>query len=368
MQQQETERRGAATDEATARAAELEVKLRRVRELLDRRGAPAVTLTSRESLAWLLGGARVTVPTNGDPVLSAEVSVDDLTLHIYSNERERLLDEELPTLHTATVVDHPWFAQLPGAGGRPQPGGALEEADAVPDLRALRAPLLPIEAARYRMLGEEVAAAVTRVATEARPEHTERVVAAALSRELVGLGAEPIVLLVAGRSRLGLRHPLPTDEPLGDRAMLVVGARRHGLIVNLTRWLGSEPRSDEADGRLFEVEADAFAATRPGRTLAEILADIAVSYRVHGFAADEWVRHHQGGPTGYAGRDPRATPVAADVAVAGQAFAWNPSAPRVKVEDTVLVGEPIPDVLTVDPSWPSRLVRGIQRPLALPFG
>ncbi|WP_426625538.1 M24 family metallopeptidase [Leifsonia sp. McL0607] len=365
--QQETKRRGAATDEATARAAELEVKLQRIRRLLDRRGAPAVALSSRESLAWLFGGARVTVPTNGDPVLSAVVSADDLTLHVYSNERERLLDEELPTPQTATVVDHPWFAPLPGTAGQLPSGGVLREADAVHDLRALRAPLLPIEAARYRALGEEVAAAVTRVATGARPEQTERAVAAALSRELVGLGAEPIVLLVAGRSRLGLRHPLPTEEPVGGRAMLVVGARRHGLIVNLTRWIGSEPHSEGADARLFEVEADAFEATRPGRTLAEILGDIATSYREHGFAADEWIRHHQGGPTGYAGRDPRATPVAADVAVAWQAFAWNPSAPRVKVEDTVLIGDRRPDVLTVDPSWPSRAVRGIERPLALPF-
>ena len=364
---QETRGAETAADAAAARATELEVKLERVRGMLRLRGASSIALSSREGLAWLLGGARVTVPTNGDPVLSAVVSADEMTLHIYSNERDRLLDEELPPLDGATVVDQPWFAPLPGAGGPIPVSGAVREADVVHDLRALRASLLPIEVVRYRALGEDVAAAVTRVAGATRPEHTERDTAAELSRELVRIGAEPIVVLVAGRSRLDLRHPLPTDEPLGERAMLVVGARRHGLIVNLTRWIGWEPGSDDAESRLFEVEADAFVATRPGRTLADILADVSASYREHGFAADEWLRHHQGGPTGYAGRDPRATPVAADVVVSGQAFAWNPSAPRAKVEDTVLVGDGVPYVLTLDPRWPSRPVRGVSRPLALPF-
>jgi hypothetical protein len=152
--------------------------------------------------------------------------------------------------------------------------------------------------------------------------------------------------------------------------MLVVGARRHGLIANLTRWLGE---LDASDARLAEVEADAFAATRPGRELSAVLGDIAASYERHGFEADEWLRHHQGGPTGYAGRDPRATPTASDLVVDGQAFAWNPSAPGAKVEDTVLVSagaEEAPRIepLTVDPSWPTAVVRGVARPLPLPFG
>lgn len=364
---QETRPGETAAETAAGRGAELELKVARVREVLRRREASSIALSSRESLAWLLGGARVTVPTNGDPVLSAVVSEDALTLHVFSNERDRLVGEELPASNTATVIEHPWFAPLPGAGASAGEPGALREADAGAELRAIRARLLPIEVDRYRRLGAETAASVTRVARSARPGDSERALAAALSQALIELGAEPIVLLVAGESRLGLRHPLPTRAPLGRRAMLVVGARRQGLIVNLTRWIGAEPGSDPVDARLLQVEADAFAATRPGRSLADVLADIAASYVEHGFDGDEWLRHHQGGPTGYAGRDPRATPAADDRVVLCQAFAWNPSAPRAKVEDTVLVGDGLPEVLTADPAWPSRVVRGLARPEALPF-
>ncbi|MCL2515578.1 MAG: M24 family metallopeptidase [Microbacteriaceae bacterium] len=354
---------------------ELAVKLDRVRGLLERRGLPALTLTGRESLAWLTCGARVTVPTNGDPVLSALVTPDALTFFAYANEVDRLRGEELVGLGDLELIGVPWHEPLPGLAGAAFSTGdtaadlqrAAGEASAAAELRALRAPLLPAEVERYRTLGAEVAGAVTAAARQLSPDSTEREAAASLAHAVVALGAEPIVLLVAGESRLALRHPLPTAAPLGRRAMLVVGARRGGLIVNLTRWVGA-PNEGSADGRLLEVEADAFAATRPGRTLAQVLRDIRAAYPSHGFAADEWQRHHQGGAAGYAGRDPRATPAATDLVVDGQAFAWNPSVPGGKVEDTVIITGGSVDVLTADPAWPTVAVRGLARPAALPFG
>ena len=48
-----------------------------------------------------------------------------------------------------------------------------------------------------------------------------------------------------------------------------------------------------------------------------------------------------------------------------QAFAWNPSVPGLKSEDTVLAGAALPEVLTVDPHWPTEDVAGLRRPLLL---
>ncbi len=336
------------------------VKLERLRDLLERRGAASLALTSREALSWLLDGARVSVPLGGAPVLTAVVAADSATLYVYENELDRLVAEELGDLTGFAVHAVPWFEPLPSAA-------ALAEPDVAADLRALRAQLLPEELARFRALGKDAASAVTRVAAAVRPGDTESAVAAEVVRELVALRAEPAVMLVAGAQRLELRHPLPTDAALGARAMIVVGARRAGLTVSFTRWLGDEPGATDAARRLSEVEADAFAATRAGRRLADVLADIAVSYERHGFAADEWRRHHQGGPTGYAGRDPRATPTAADLVVDGQAFAWNPTAPRQKIEDTVVIAQGRVEVLTADAAWPSEPVRGVLRPRSLPF-
>lgn len=338
---------------------ERDVKLARVREILARRDAASVSLTSKESLAWLLDGARVTVPISGDPVLSAIVTRDSLTLHVAANEADRLVAEELGSLDDVEVVPVPWYERLRATGA-----AELTEADVAAELRAARARLLPGEIARYRELGTDAATAVTTVLASLAPEDSERDLAAALAAAVYAVGAEPVVILTAGEGRLAFRHPLATDARLGRRAMAVVGARRRGLIVNFTRWLGHDADGDDA---LREVEADAWAATRPGRRLADVLGDIAAAYERHGFAADEWLRHHQGGPTGYAGRDPKVTPGTDDLVCDVQAFAWNPTAAGIKIEDTVLLSGGQVEVLTCDRAWPAVDTRGVPRPLALPY-
>ena len=61
---------------------------------------------------------------------------------------------------------------------------------------------------------------------------------------------------------------------------------------------------------------------------------------------EEWRRHHQGGLTGYRSREVIAGPgVATEIAV-GQAFAWNPSLPGAKAEETFVLTSGGPEVLT----------------------
>jgi len=67
----------------------------------------------------------------------------------------------------------------------------------------------------------------------------------------------------------------------------------------------------------------------------EIFSVIQMAYADNGHA-NEWQLHHQGGSTGYAGREVFATPESTVRVREGQAFAWNPSITGVKSEDTVL--------------------------------
>ncbi len=334
-------------------------KIGRIRALLDSFDAQSIVLTSAESLSWLFEGARVNVPLGGAPVLAAIVHRSgELEVTAYSNEAARLISEELDV----DVTPVPWFGSLVVEGD------GLSESAVLPELRAARAALLPRERARYATFGVELARAATRVIRQAEPQTSERALAALAAYEIVALGAEPVVLLVAGQDRVAHRHPLPTTGALGDRAMLVIGARRHGLVVNLTRWVAEDPHESVTDAALAEVEADAFAATRPGRALFEVLADIGDSYPRPGLAAAVGLKHHLGGPDVGGGRDPRATPTASDVVQDGQAFAWNPSAPGSKVEDTVVIDAGGVTVLSSDPEWPTRTVRGVPRPLTMPYG
>ncbi len=333
--------------------------------MLRRRGLDAVALTSSESLAWYLEGARVGVSTAGPPVLAVRAGQDEDTLYVAANEVERLVAEELLPPDAARIVPVPWHDPPADAVD-----GAPESAVAA-DLRALRAALLPAEHARYRALGADTAAAMTVALAAADPGQTENALAARAAGALRARGIEPLVILVAGAARGAFRHPLPTGAALGERAMLVVCGRRHGLIANATRWIGTPAATAAAasgDERIRQVEAAFFAATRPGARLDEVFTTGAAAYAAAGFAADEWRRHHQGGPTGYAGRDPRATPVTADLVQAPHAFAWNPSAPGVKIEDTVVVTAIGIEVLTADAAWPRAHHAGLERPAAAVYG
>ncbi|MDP8910498.1 MAG: peptidase M24, partial [Actinomycetota bacterium] len=147
-----------------------------------------------------------------------------------------------------------------------------------------------------------------------------------------------------------------------------VCARRHGLIASLTRLVSFgrlDARLADAHERLLHVDAAFNAATVAGAAVGDVFTRGIRAYEEHGFDRDEWLRHHQGGPTGYEPRDYVADADSAAQAEASQAFAWNPSVPSLKSEDTVLAGAGPPEVLTVDPRWPTVIVGGLARPLVL---
>ena len=360
--------RSGTHDPAPADAAhERSVKRGRILDLLSEAGRDSVLLTSTTALTWYLGGSRVHVSLAGDPVAALLVTQEGDHLVTFSNEAERLTAEELP----ADVVLHqvPWYGALHDVGtwfgSGVSPAG---EGELAGELRKARRSLLPVELDRYQTLNEDVAGVLTDVLGAATPHTTEREVAAALATRLVALGADPVVLLCNGSDRAGFRHPLPTDGVLGRRAMAVVCARRHGMIANVTRWVrfdAGTAAEQDAESRILAVEHDVFAATVPGASLNGILTEIGAAYARHGFGAEQWQQHHQGGPAGYAGRDPRATPSAGDRVEENQAFTWNPSAPAVKVEDTVLLEASGLRVLSADPRWPVTRVGALDRPAVL---
>ena len=81
--------------------------------------------------------------------------------------------------------------------------------------------------------------------------------------------------------------------------------------------------------------------------------------------SEEILRHHQGGPTGYLSREEVSGPHSLSSGLplrAHMAFAWNPSVPGAKIEDTVLLTEQGIEVLTVSEGWPTRKVGRHLRP------
>jgi Xaa-Pro aminopeptidase len=349
-----------------------EARRERLVRFLDEHDLDALVLRRPSSVAWAAAG-RTHIDVSGETGVAWLVATRDGTRVVTSRiEADRLRAEELtdPDLDW-TVLE--WLedpASAVPAGDRVGVDGALPGCrDVTAELEIARRSLLPEELELYRALGRDAAEALTATARAMGPQHSEFEWGAHAAAEVIRRGADPLVLLVAGADRVArIRHPLPTATPAGNLVMVVICARRHGLFANLTRFVaigGLTAEQQDAQQRLLQVEAAFLDATRPGLGVADAFAAGTGAYGRYGFDPQEWRLHHQGGPTGYLSRDHIATPACTEAVADRQAFAWNPSVPGLKVEDTVLATADGPEILTVDPAWPTVEVAGRHRPLVL---
>lgn len=368
------------------RAAEVAAKLALLRAALAETGAGAIRLRGTDWFAWATAGGDAAVLLAADcGVAEVLVTRDEAVVLTDAIEAERLRLEQVPPGFTFHVA--PWtetelretYVLGAAAGGvvlsdRPRTGngsgnGSGNGEQPLPaSLRLRRMVLLSSEQDRYRALGAEASAAMTDTLRAARPAWTELELAAAGAQELWRRGIQPALVLAAGARRLpAFRHPVPTSEVLGKRALLVFCARRHGLVASLSRAvafgrLSDDERNAEAD--LLQVEATGLDAVRPGQSLAAVYHALDAAYR-HVNRPDAIREHHQGGIAGYQAREIVASPSTATGIETGMAFALNPSFAGMKVEDTFLLGEGGLDNLTLDAAWPATTIQGRARPVWL---
>jgi Xaa-Pro aminopeptidase len=331
------------------------VRKRRLRELMDRLGLEALLLRRSVNFAWYTGGADNRVD-HASPFGVADVLVTSDSEHIFTDniEAPRMREEQTPNFE---VIEHPWYEDESRAvrdvvGDVPL--GADFPLEGVPDLSEEVAPLRyvldPDTLWRYRRVGADAAMAVTEAADSLKPGMSEQKAAANLAAACRRRELFSSVLLVAADDRIArYRHPIPHGGRIERRAMLVVSAERGGLYANLTRMVHFEEPDTELKRRQGACETILgrmrVEATRPGQTLADAFEDCRRFYAEEGFP-DEWRLHHQGGMTGYASREVIATPRTRQEIQVGQSFAWNPSITGTKAEETFILGESGPEVIT----------------------
>jgi len=365
-----------ATDELDAAAGgELDAKLGLIRAELAAHDLGAIRLRGSDWFAWLTCGGCSVVDSSAE-VGVAELLVDADEAIVLANriDAQRLRVEEVPP--QLPVIELPWTDpdRLEAAVlARVRPGSHIASdrprANELPlpsSLATARPRMMAPEIERFRGVGRDAAVAVGAALRAARPQRTEGQLAADTAAALIDRGLWPVVLLVGGERRLrSYRHPTPrSDELIGDRAMVVVCARRHGLIANLTRFVSFRAATAgelAAERVVAQIEAAAFDASTPGSKLGDVYRVIADAYVRAGSAGAD-ADHHQGGLAGYRSREEIATPASTTLICEGSALAWNPSLPGSKVEDTAVVGRDGLEILTVDPDWPTKLVNGRLRP------
>ena len=341
----------------TERTHEVERKLAGVRELLERRGLPAVVLRDTGGVAWVTGGLTNRIEA-GNPASAAWVVVTPSEAHVVTT------NVELPRLAAEGGLDG---FELHGVGWY-EPDGfthfaeQFAAADADDDLIELRLSLGAAEQERLAALALDATAALEHAVRQWTPGELDVEIQARVAAGLERVGAFGACLIVGGDGRVErFRHPLAASQPVHRLVMAVVVVERHGLHVAATRFASAGPLPDrvrEARHAAAQVERAVLDASQPPATYGSALAALAGAYAGVG-RPGEWRDHYQGGPIGYRQREFEIVPTDAEsrwfttpISV-GTALAWNPSiAGGGKCEDTYLVEENGLQRLTDSGEWP----------------
>ena len=211
------------------------------------------------------------------------------------------------------------------------------------------------EISRFRSLGKDAGNVLGSLFATLKQGETELEIARKLKYAMAIYNIESVVTLVAADERIAqFRHPVPTENVWKNTLLIVVCAKREGLIASLSRiaCVGKIPgelqRKTETAAHVF---ANFLAATKIGASGAEIYKIAADAYAEKGFG-NEINKHHQGGAAGYKTRDWVAHPKSAEIVQNNQAFAWNPSITGTKAEETVVASENGIEYLTASPDFP----------------
>ena len=223
------------------------------------------------------------------------------------------------------------------------------------EFNELRYTMSPPEIERYRGLGQDAAQALEDVCLSFEAGDSELDIAAALSFQCRKRNILPLVNLVGGDDRIPeYRHLLPTKNRVRKTMLIALTGRRHGLHISLTRMVSFGPVDPDLLERhrsVAAVDARYILESRAGVAMGEVVSRALDQYALEGFP-QEWELHHQGGLTGYAGREIFGTPDSKYCLRRDQVLTWNPSITGVKSEDTILLTDGGAEVLTRTGSWP----------------
>ena len=343
--------------------AEFEGKQERIRALLMEHGLDALLLQRVSSFAWATCG-RASYVHRASSTGEASLLITPAGRYVITNNIEgpRLEQEEGLVEQGWELVAGSWYepqvavAQLTQGLRLGVDGPYAGATDLSGEMARVRANLTAEEGERFRTVGRLCAQAMESAVRAVRPGQTEYEIASLLAREGERRGVQVTVNLIATDQRIfNYRHPLPTGKEMERYAMLVLCARRWGLVASITRLVHFGPLPDELRRKaeaVAEIDAVFIAASQPGKRLGQVLEQATAAYAATGFP-DEWQLHHQGGPAAYEPREYVATPGSTDVVLSGQAYAWNPSITGTKSEDTVLVSDTRYEVITDIEDWPS---------------
>ena len=327
-----------------------------------------VLLNTQHNFSWLSGGGSNGIELTRENGAGFLFVTRDGGRYVIANniEMPRLLAEELAE-DLFQPVEVAWQAEkdpqtILGAARSVANGGNIGCDIGFPDTRFIepaiadcRYELTPEEVDRFNQLGSDAGQAVERMIPQLGPGQTETEVARIVRDNFHSFGIYPVVTLIGADERIAkYRHPVPTDNVWTNTLLIVVCARRHGLIASLSRMICADEIPADLHRRTEScaaVNAALYKSTRTGAIGSDLYKAAADAYASQGFAG-EIDKHHQGGAAGYRTRDWVAHPESNDVVRPNQAFAWNPSITGTKTEETAILIDDELQIITATGGFP----------------
>jgi len=336
---------------AAGAEAALVTRLVNVRYLTGFTGSNAALLVTKEGALLATDGRYTTQASSQAPGLEQVVDRECARALVARAVTDRLGPLAFEA-HDLTVELHAELAGLPGAPDMRPLGHAVEALRTVKDEEEL-ALLREACAISDRALAETLGGIA--------PGQTEREVARALEAAMAELGADGPAFgtIVASGPNSAVPHHRPTEREIvrGDLLKIDFGARYGGYHADCTRTVvvGREP--EEWQREIYQVVR---AAQRVGRHALAVGADVrevdAAARRVvadagyaeafpHGLGHGVGLEIHEAPLMGYdaTGRLAARTPVTVEPGV------YLPGRGGVRIEDTLVVGDGEPELLTTTP-------------------
>ncbi len=321
---------------------------------------------------------------------NSEVQGDDTNTHSDGNRNSdgnrilliadsidgsRILEEELGGSSIIELKQYPWHANaddfcrdIIGDKKIASDTGIAGTINVQADLVEIRSILNEREQQTYRRLGRKCAEIVEGVCRVAIPGMTENHVANLVKQHCIAAGISPDCVLVGSDERImKYRHPMPTDRTIDKLMMIVLGAEQAGLNVSLTRFVSfGQPSAEQLDrlAKTQKIFAEMQGLMEAGLPYTTYFKQVQKLYAASGYP-DEWQKHHQGGPTGYACREKIITPNSTAHIKLNQAYAWNPSITGAKAEDTTLLTSSNLEILTRTNDWPTTVFQTANGPISV---
>lgn len=341
------------------------MKIEKVKKYIEERGVDGILLTKKNNFSWITCGKRNRIINESEMGHSSILITKDSCFLVTDNiEEPRIYAEELDDKVFKRAIFN-WFEPQDKYRKIVEAVGSDNVISDVPSgdfncvdngFEKLKYVLDGNEKKVLVELGEKTSKIISRVCLETKRGDSEFNCLALLHRYLADEGIAPNVSFVGSDERIfNFRHPIATYKKIDKYFMVVVCSEFKGLIVSMSRSVYFGKLTEELEAKkdvLAHIDAEIINYTRPGKTYADAFRFIKRMYEKYGYK-DEWVHHHQGGPTGYSPRYFLANDFTNVPIEIGNAFAWNPTLKGIKSEDTFLVEKDFNRYISYDENWPS---------------